>query len=61
MIDDKTIITLSPELFFSREIFDGIYNEEDELEKARLIGIYKARAKELGLETELKEIIKAYN
>ncbi len=61
MIDDKTIITLSPELFFSREIFDGIYDEEDELEKARLIGIYKARAKELGLEKELKEIIKAYN
>ena len=61
MIDDETIITLSPELLFSREIFDAIYDEEDEPEKARLLGLYKARAKELNLEKELSDVIKAYN
>lgn len=61
MIDDETIITLSPELLFSREIFDEIYNEDDELERERLLGMYKARAKALNLEKELSTVIKAYN
>lgn len=60
-MDDKTIITLTPEALFSREVFDEIYDNEDELERARLIGLCKMRAKEFHAEKELSEIFRAYN
>ena len=42
------------------EVFDYINNENDELEKVRLLNVCRARAKTLKLEKEFDGIIRAF-
>lgn len=58
-MDDNTIITLAPELLFSRETMLSILDEEPE-EQERLRALLTARAKELGLQAEMKKALRAY-
>jgi predicted P-loop ATPase len=58
---ENTIITMSPELIFNSDLIDAIYGIEDDLEKARILAIYKAKAKEFKLEKELSAMLKVYN
>ena len=51
---------MSPELMFSRETMLALSEEEPE-EKARLAALMSIRAKELGVEKELKTVLKSYN
>lgn len=60
MLDDETIVMMSPELMFSRETMLALSEEEPE-EKARLAALMSIRAKELGYEKELKTVLKSYN
>ena len=60
MLDDETIVMMSPELMFSRETMLALSEEEPE-EKARLAALMSIRAKELGVEKELKTVLKSYN
>ena len=60
-MEDSFLISLAPEFMFRKELLDDIYNEEDECERARLLALYRRRAKELSLEKEAESIIKAYN
>ena len=61
MIDEQTIKCLDADTIFSYNILDDIFDIEDELERTRLIAVYKAQAKKLKLDKELSEVIKAYN
>lgn len=60
MLDDETIVMMSPELMFSRETMLALSEEEPE-ERARLSALLSVRAKELGMEKELKTVLKSYN
>lgn len=51
---------MSPELMFSRETMLALSEEEPE-ERARLSALLSVRAKELGMEKELKTVLKSYN
>lgn len=58
---EETIIAISPEMLFNSALIDEIYGITDDLEKARILAIYKAKAKEFKLEKELSDMLRVYN
>lgn len=60
MIDEKSIVMLTPEAMFNRDMFLELMEEEPE-EKARIAALLTMRAKELGVEKEFKSVMKSYN
>lgn len=58
---DNEIITLPPQLLLGNETIYSIFDIEDELERARIIALMSARAKELKLEREFRDVIKAFS
>lgn len=60
-MDDKQIYSLDVNALFDKRTIDGIYDEEDELERERLKAILLSRAIELNRGAEVKKILKAYD
>lgn len=60
MIDEESIVMLTPEAMFSREMLLDLMDENAE-ERARLTALLTMRAKELGIEKEFKSVMKSYN
>lgn len=60
MINEESIIMLTPEAMFSREMFLELMDEPEE-ERTRLSALLQLKAKELGIEKEFKAVMKSYN
>ncbi len=60
MINEESIVMLTPEAMFSREMLLDLMDENAE-ERARLSALLTIRAKELGIEKEFKSVMKSYN
>jgi hypothetical protein len=60
MIDEQSIVMLTPELMFSRDFMLELMDEEPE-ERARLSTLISLKAKELGVDKEFKSVLKSYN
>ncbi len=60
MLNEETIVMMSPELLFSRETMLDLMDEEPE-ERERLSALLSLRAKELNVEKDFKKVMKAYN
>ena len=52
---------LVPSQILGRDVIDGIYDIEDELEKVRVKALVISRAKELKMERELTAVLKVYD
>lgn len=61
ILQDEYIAEIPPAEILSRGLIDSLYDVEDDLERARLKALISARAKELKLEKEFKDIIKAFD
>lgn len=60
MIDEESIVMLTPELMFSREFMLSLMDEEPE-ERTRLSALIGLKAKDLGVEKEFASVLKSYN
>lgn len=60
MIDEESIVIMTPEAIFSRELMLELMDEEPE-ERSRLSALISLKAKELGVEKEFKAVMKSYN
>ena len=60
MIDEESIVMLTPDIMFSRDFMLELMDEEPE-ERSRLSALIILRAKELGVEKEFKSVMKSYN
>lgn len=61
MIDDNTIVTLSPQAILSREFFDDMYDIQEPEERTRVQALAEVRAKELGCLTQFRKTVKQFN
>lgn len=59
-ISDKQIIEMEPKVLLSVEVLEALFQIKDKAERARLQGIMEYRAKEFGLASQFKSVIKAY-
>ena len=59
-IDDSTIITLSPDFLFDKDLFYSLLEIEEPEERARLQAMAEMRAKELGMQAQFKKVMRSY-
>ena len=59
-ITDKQIAQMEPKVLLSVEVLDSLFRIRDKAERARLQGIMEYRAKEFGMASQFKSVIKAY-
>lgn len=60
MIDEESIVMLTPAVMFSRDFMLELMDEEPE-ERSRLFALISLKAKELGVEKEFRSVMKSYN
>ena len=60
MIDEESIVMLTPAVMFSRDFMLELMDEEPE-ERSRLSALISLKAKELGVEKEFRSVMKSYN
>lgn len=60
MIDEESIVMLTPDIMFSRDFMLELMDEKPE-ERSRLSALITLKAKELGVEKEFKSVMKSYN
>ncbi|NLZ46201.1 MAG: hypothetical protein GX896_05865 [Clostridiales bacterium] len=58
---DNEILVFTPQMLLGAEALYSVYDIEEETERARIIALMSARAKELKLEKEFTNVIKAFN
>lgn len=56
----KNLIEYDKESILSEEVFIEIFEQEDEILKARMLLSCQERAKELGVKTAFDDLVKAY-
>lgn len=59
-INDKSITQMEPQVLFSPDVLDALFKIRDKAERSRLQGLMEYRAKEVGVSSEFKSVIKAY-
>lgn len=59
-ITDRQIAQMEPKVLLSVEVLDSLFRIRDKAERARLQGIMEYRAKEFGMASQFKSVIKAY-
>lgn len=57
----KPLIQYTKETILSEELFTEIFDQEDEIMKARMLLSCEERAKDLGVKTQFTDLVKAYN
>lgn len=60
IISDKSITQMEPTVLFSPDVLDALFKIRDKAERSRLQGLMEYRAKEVGVSSEFKSVIKAY-
>lgn len=60
-IENKDILTMTAESILEDEVFCNIFEQEDEIYRARLLLTLTDRAKDLGVKTKFEKIYKAYS
>lgn len=60
-IDENTIVTISPDVLLSKELFYSVLSIEYPEERERLTALLEIKAQEFGLEQQFKKVMKAYN
>lgn len=59
-ISDKQIQEMEPQVMFSPEVIESLFRIKNKAERARLQGIMEYKAKQAGLATQFRSVIKAY-
>lgn len=59
-LTDKQIVAMEPTVLFSPEVLDALFRVRDKAERSRLQGLMEYKAKEAGVLTQLKSVLKAY-
>lgn len=59
-LTDQQIMQMEPKVLFSTEILDALFQIRDKAERSRLQGLMEYKAKEAGVLTQLKSVLKAY-
>ena len=59
-ITDKQIVDMDPQVLFSPEILDALFQVRDKAERSRLQGLMEFKAKQAGMLTQFKSVLKAY-
>jgi len=60
VLTDKQIVAMEPTVLFSPEVLDALFRVRDKAERSRLQGLMEYKAKEAGLLSQLKSVLKAY-
>lgn len=60
-MEDKYIVSLSPEMIFALNVLDDIFSIDDLIERERKLALYRQRAKALGVDKEAERLIKVYD
>lgn len=59
-LTDKQIVAMEPTVLFSPEVLDALFRVRDKAERSRLQGLMEYKAKEAGVLSQLKSVLKAY-
>ena len=57
----KPLIEYDKKTILSEEVFTEIFDQEDEIKKARMLLSCEERAGELGVKTQFNKLVRAYN
>lgn len=59
-ITDQQIVNMDPQVLFAPEILDALFQVKNKAERSRLQGLMEFKAKQAGLLTQFKSVLKAY-
>ena len=59
-ISDKQIMEMEPQVLFSPEILDALFKIKNKAERSRIQGLMEYKAKEAGVITAFKSVLKSY-